>query len=596
MRAADPQPYTVTISPTGVTALDQALKDASQLESLREKAPVSPFALVSRAKQDIERFQTVLQGFGYYKGNVQIEIAGRRVDDTELVNALNTTPEGTSVEAAVTIEKGPLYHFRNIAIEGPVPSDARALLGLAPGQPAEASEALAAGVRLQTGLQEQGYAFAKVDPPIATEDPESETLDLTFKAEPGARVDIGDISLAGLRSVDEDFVRRRLLVHPGQLYQPSKIEEARRDLAAVEAFSGVSVRAAEEASAEGKVPITFDFEERPKNALSATGSYSTDLGGMVRGTWSDRNLFGRAEQLNLSATISGLGGTATGDIGYALTAQLLKPDFLRRDQALEFTASALQQDLDAYDQTAFILGTALRRKFSQRWSGSIGLTGTREKITQQDVTSYYTLLGVPLTAKYDSTDLPDLLQDATRGVRAAFTVTPTQSFGANGNPFVILQASGSTYVDVSHWASAPAGRSVIAMRGLVGSIQGASQFDVPPDQRFYGGGSATARGYKYQSIGPLFPDNHPIGGLAIDAATFEYRQRLFGDFGAVAFVDAAQVSEHSRPFSGPLRVGVGAGARYYTSFGPIRLDFAVPVNRPPGGDAFEIYIGIGQAF
>jgi translocation and assembly module TamA len=43
-------------------------------------------------------------------------------------------------------------------------------------------------------------------------------------------------------------------------------------------------------------------------------------------------------------------------------------------------------------------------------------------------------------------------------------------------------------------------------------------------------------------------------------------------------------------------VGAGIGARYYTSFGPIRLDVAVPVNREPNGDAFELYIGIGQAF
>jgi translocation and assembly module TamA len=38
------------------------------------------------------------------------------------------------------------------------------------------------------------------------------------------------------------------------------------------------------------------------------------------------------------------------------------------------------------------------------------------------------------------------------------------------------------------------------------------------------------------------------------------------------------------------------GARYYTSIGPIRLDVAVPLNKLPGGDSFELYIGIGQAF
>jgi translocation and assembly module TamA len=82
----------------------------------------------------------------------------------------------------------------------------------------------------------------------------------------------------------------------------------------------------------------------------------------------------------------------------------------------------------------------------------------------------------------------------------------------------------------------------------------------------------------------------------MDAATIEFRQRVYGDFGAAAFVDAGQVSATSAPFEGTPRVGTGLGFRYYTPIGPVRLDVAVPVNRAPGGDAFEIYIGLGQAF
>ena len=65
---------------------------------------------------------------------------------------------------------------------------------------------------------------------------------------------------------------------------------------------------------------------------------------------------------------------------------------------------------------------------------------------------------------------------------------------------------------------------------------------------------------------------------------------------AVAFIDAGQVGEISRPFTGTLRVGVGGGVRYYTAIGPIRFDVAVPLNKLPGGDSFEIYIGLGQVF
>jgi translocation and assembly module TamA len=175
-------------------------------------------------------------------------------------------------------------------------------------------------------------------------------------------------------------------------------------------------------------------------------------------------------------------------------------------------------------------------------------------------------------------------------------MTPTQSLGVTNSTFVIFQTSASTYLDLAQAGLSDPGRSVIALRGLLGSLRGATQFDLPPDQRFYGGGSGTIRGFKYQSVGPLFPDDKPQGGTSIDAATIEFRQRLFESYGVAAFLDAGQVSAGSMPFGGTLRAGVGVGARYYTQIGAVRLDVAVPLNKPPGGDSFELYVGIGQAF
>ena len=80
-RAADPQPYEVTLKPTGDKSLDSALHDASTLISLEKKAPVGGFALVERARQDTDRLRTVLHSFGYYKGRVDITIAGHKLSD-----------------------------------------------------------------------------------------------------------------------------------------------------------------------------------------------------------------------------------------------------------------------------------------------------------------------------------------------------------------------------------------------------------------------------------------------------------------------------------------------------------------------------------
>jgi translocation and assembly module TamA len=136
----------------------------------------------------------------------------------------------------------------------------------------------------------------------------------------------------------------------------------------------------------------------------------------------------------------------------------------------------------------------------------------------------------------------------------------------------------------------------VALRGLVGQASGVGVFGLPPDQRFYAGGSATVRGYRYQTLGPQFADQKPTGGTAIATGTVEVRQRILSSYGVVGFVDVGQVSANGAPFTSNWHAGAGVGARYYTPIGPIRLDVAVPLNKLPGGDSFELYIGIGQAF
>ncbi len=590
VRAADPQPYTVTIAPTGQAALDRALHNASMLISLGKPAPVGPFALVTRARDDAGRFETVLQSFGYYKGKVDIRIAGKPLDDPALVPTLERTPAGTAVAVNVGIARGPLFHLRNVTVRGTVPPDIRAKVAIKSSDPAIAKNILAVRGRLLDVLQQQGHAFAKVSQPNAVGYPNENVVDVSWTAEAGPRVDIGPIRLEGLKRVNPSYVRRLMLLHSGELYQPSTIENARQDLASLDVFSAVQARAAERLNQEGLLPITFVFTEAPRHVVNLGALYSTDLGGALNASWTDRDVFGNGEKLTLSAAATELGGTAALQPGYNVGAQFVIPAWLQRGQELEFDVNALKQYLETYQQTAYTAGVTLRRKLSQHLSGSIGLNVEQEKIIQENVTGYYTLLSMPITLKFDNTDN---LFEPTRGFRASATVIPTESLGgqSGSTPFVTMQASGSTYFDLFG-----NGRSIIAVRGMVGAIAGATQFDIPPDRRFYAGGSATVRGYKYQWISPQFPDGIPEGGTAIDAGTIEFRQRIGAKFGAVAFVDAGQVSAGNTPFSGPLDVGVGLGVRYFTGFGPIRLDVAVPLNNLQGNDSFEFYIGIGEAF
>jgi translocation and assembly module TamA len=613
-RAADPQAYQVDLTSVGNNDIDQSLKETSDLLSLRASAPVSPFGLIARARSDTDRLKTALESFGYYESHVTININGLLLTDPGLGDALTALPKGSSARVAISFALGTLYHLRRINIDGavPAPINARETLGLSTGQPAVAASVLAGGARLLSALQEQGYAFAQVDPPIAYEAADAPVLDLSFHVAAGTKVRIGAIHVEGLQRVHESLVRRRLLLHRGDLYKPSAIEAARRDLLGMNVFGQVSVEIGSKADDSGDVPITFKLRERLRHAVTVNAAYSSDLGGSGGATWTDRNVFGNAEQLSVAATLTNLGGSDTTGTGYDTSVKYLIPDFLHRDQSLQFAVQAIKQQLQAYDQKAQTASVTLSRKLSSVWTVSAGLSTTEETIVQvikaeqqmpggpfipDPVTFNYTLIAVPFKVIYDSTNLPTPLDDPRHGFRASLNLTPTLAIGHPNATFLISTLSLSTYFDLNNLLPIAPGRSVLAARALAGVAEGAGELSLPPDQRFYAGGTSTIRGYGYQLVGPLFPHtDNPTGGTAIATGGLEFRQRLYANWGVVAFVDAGQVSASLKPLPDDIRVGTGAGMRYYTPIGPIRFDIAVPVGRRPGEDSFEVYIGLGQAF
>ncbi len=597
VRAADPQPYRIEIDAISDASQDAILRATSDLMTLRSNAPVSPFGLIARARGDVERLNTALESFGYYQSSVTIKINGLALTEPGLAESLAALPANSEARVAIGLVPGPLYHVRAVTIDGKLPASAQNVLPLKPGAPAVAANVVSAGAQLLAALEEQGYAFAKVDPPIAYEDQVDSVLDVTFHVEAGPRVRIGEIRLEGLKGVREKVVRRKLTLHTGVQYSSSAIERARHNLLTMGVFSAVTVQMGTAVDESGGVPITFQFRERPGHAAAISTAYSSDLGGSGGLTWTNRNLFGNAQQLSVSASVLNVGGSATTGLGYDTGVKFIEPDFFRPDQSLQVAVGAVKQYLQAYDQTAVTSGATVTRKLNKDWTVNAGTSTAHEQIIQEGVTRNYTLVALPLSVSYDSTDLSSPLDDPRHGMRDSLSVTPTRSIGSTSATFIISQVKLAAYFDLEHLFRSAAGRSVLAARALVGFAQGAATFSLPPDQRFYGGGSGTIRGYRYQSVGPQFPDGNPEGGTAIAAGSLEFRQRIGANWGVAVFADGGQVSASLRPISSTFYTGLGTGIRYYTPIGPVRFDIAVPTKHYiSNGDPFEIYVGLGQAF
>ena len=126
---------------------------------------------------------------------------------------------------------------------------------------------------------------------------------------------------------------------------------------------------------------------------------------------------------------------------------------------------------------------------------------------------------------------------------------------------------------------------VAAGRVRLGTILGAERDDIAPSRRFYSGGGGSVRGYGYQQLGPRDVDGDPIGGRGLAEFALEARVRLKafgGNFGIVPFLDGGTLSTDAMPDFKDWRFGAGIGARYYSSFGPIRIDVGTPLNRAAG--------------
>jgi translocation and assembly module TamA len=606
-------PYTLAIAPTGDARIDGAVADASQLARFRERVPVGPFALIARAEADAGRIDDVLRSFGHYDGVVGIRIAGRALGDPALLPWLETHPGRGPVPVEVTIDAGPLYRIDTARLDGAVPERAQAALNLRAGEPALAREILAAGEAVLQALQEDGHALARVPPPDALVKHASRTMDVVYTAVPGPWLALGEVSVTGLERLREDYVRRRLGIAPGEPFSLSRLDRARRDLLVHGVLAWARLTPGDAPDEEGRLPLALEVAERPPRVVRFGAAYSSDDGGALSASWTHRNLFGGAEQFSLEGEIGRLTQNAREDLSYLVHASLRLPDFRVRDLDLLLDARAVSESLDAYAREALIATVGLDRRLSDTLSASAGVSFEDARITQDDVRSDFPLWSLPLTARYDTTDDP---LDPTRGVRLLAQATPARVVAGDGGGFAVARLTATGYrifasgdraggQEPATATMVPAessqspgglGRSVLAGRLAVGTIQGAAVDEVPPDWRFYSGGWGSVRGYPFQSLGPRTPSNRPAGGVGLLEAAVELRQRLAGNWGAALFVDAGAVGTDGVPGLDELSFGVGIGLRYATPIGPVRVDLATPLDRRSGDAAVQLTIGIGQAF
>jgi len=579
--------YTVRLEGLEVpdTSTDADLQGRfNDLSALREGdgTAANEAMLRARLEEDAELVRSLLESEGWYSGTVST-----RIDH-------GGAAEGSPVVAVLQITPGDRYSIGsiNIAADLTTPPDLlRQNLPIEIGDPIVAERIQAAEATVSVALPENGYPFAKVGQRDVLLDADTHLGDYTLPVTIGPRSRFNGFRTTGDLAFGVEHIDTIARFERGELYDSRKVDDLRQALIATGLFNTVSVQPERTGQQVGDgteyVTMVVEQDAGPPRTLAATAGYQTGEGFRLEGSWTHRNLFPPEGSLGVSAV------AGTSEQGASVIFR--RSNAGKRDRSFQLSLDARRSRLDAFNALTGRLAARLSYDSTPIWrkplTWALGaeILGSIEEDYDFDAGERKKrkfLIGA--LSGQAGIDRTDSLLDPTKGFRAQALVQPEAALSDSFRPYARGQLDGSAYYPVS-------GDLVIAGRARIGSVLGVDRFDLAPSRRFYGGGGGSVRGYGYQQLGPKDPNGDPIGGLSLVEGSAEVRYR-FGDYGVVGFVDAGQSYAERFPTFDDIRVGVGVGVRYYTNFGPLRVDVATPLNRREGESRFNVYVSIGQAF
>lgn len=581
----------------------QRFRDLSTLRQLDDGEESAP-QVAARARSDEELLGNILRTYGYYSGDVVRQLSGGRRNRDDSADG-----EGADIanEPSVRFDilPGTRYRFGRIdlgllpTLAEPDASRMIAAFGIEPGDPLYADRIIEAEIELRVALGESGYPFALLDEPELLIDHARAEGDLTLAVQPGGKYVFGEVVSADPRFLSGRHLGRIARFDPGDVFQQSLEVDLRRAIIATGLVSSVTVipreTRAPEGDRPGEVALDVGFERAPLRTIAGAIGYGTEDGFKLEGRWEHRNLFPPEGALRLR----GILGTreALASVG------VRRNNFKGRDQVLTVDLFASDITTQAVDSRGFgmrgtfekVSNILFQRPLSWQVGGELLYTDERNRNVRIAPGSplpprqAFLIGGVFGSVTLDASD--DLL-DPSEGYRATLFLAPEASQSEGAESFY-LRAQG----DAAYYKSV--GATVLAGRVRAATIQGAEAEDIAPSRRLYGGGGASVRGYGFQGVGPRDDLGNPTGGASLVEFALEARIEtpLFGGaIEVVPFIDAGSVGRGSTPDFADIRFGAGIGIRYKTTFGPIRVDVAAPLNPTPFDSPVVVYVSLGQAF
>ncbi|MEH6471447.1 MAG: autotransporter assembly complex family protein [Halopseudomonas sp.] len=421
---------------------------------------------------------------------------------------------------------------------------------------------------LQSFAAENGYYDGRWQQQQILIDLENYQADIELIYNSGARYHFGAL-IINQTAISTELLERYPEFETGAVFKTRELLDLQASLSNSGYFSRVEVRPLWNQADDLQVPIQVQLEPNKQTQYQLGAGYGTDTG--ARGTvgfnrrWLNSQGHRFHSQLQLANEYS------------EFTNEYVIPGFQPQTDLYKLQLDLKKEDSSTVDSETILLGGS-RQQQLQHWSQTTGLSWEHERfVFDAEPTQTRNLIPYIRWSRI-ATDNP---LDVDQGYRASLTLQGAAEKLFSDTQFLQALLSIKGVYSLSD-------NFRLLARGDLGATAIDDFNQLPATHRFYAGGDQSVRGYDYKSLGPQDSEGNVIGGTGLIVISTEIDYRIKPDWRLALFVDKGDAANS---FEEGLNTGVGAGLRWQSPFGPIRLDVAKALNLD--GTPWRIHFTLG---
>jgi outer membrane protein insertion porin family len=529
-----------------------------------------------KLEEDIERILALYNDHGFIQARVEShDIAVDR--------------DRARVTITIRVVEGPEYHVDQINITGVTllpESEVRRQLKFKPGDVFSRS-ALRESVNSIADLYSTiGRASADITP-RTDQIPAVAKVNVTLEITEGPVVYVERINISGNLRSEDKILRREVPMVEGDLFTLQKLTRARQRIINLGYFDMVNVTTSP-GSDKTKIIVNVEVTEKPTGIFSIGGGYSSADSFVGTIDLTQRNFLGKGYEASLRIRAGAL--TQQGIISFT------DPWLFDRPLSAGVDLYSTMRVFTDYSYASTGAAVRLSHPFAEYWRWHLGYRISRDNIghLSDNVLSPDLLeqKGTRVTSMVSGSitrDSRDNIQSPSRGGQTGVTLDVA---GLGGDSRFIKAVASTSYFKPVWFGHIISGR-----------VEGGYAFGwgddgkVPIFERFYLGGPNSLRGWKFRQVSPHDSTGFAIGGTTEVLGNAEYLIPLPFGLRLAGFFDIGNVyAAGAKGSVTDLRSDVGAGIRWLSPFGPIRIDYGVKLDRKSGEDLGAFQFSVGSAF